>query len=115
MPAHRIERLNKDFKREISAALAGMKDARINEFLSVMRVEVAGDLSCAKVYIGSLKGFEEAVVACEVLKKAEGRVKTTLARALRVRKIPELRFIPDDSADYYSRINTILEGLKDER
>ena len=114
MPSHRTERLNKDFKREISAVLSGMKDDRINEFLSVMRVEVTSDLSYAKVYIGSLNGFEQAKAACDVLKKAEGYVKSVLAKNLRIRKIPELQFVPDDSADYYNKISTILEGLKDE-
>lgn len=113
MPAHRTERLNKDFKREISAILSNMKDARIHAFLSVMRVQVTSDLSYAKVYIGSLNGFKEAREACDVLKKAEGHIKSTLAKTMRIRKVPELSFIPDDSVDYYNKINTILEDLKD--
>lgn len=113
MPAHRIERLNQDMKRELSAILSNMKDARINAFLSVMRVEVTSDLSYAKVYIGSLNGFEEAQEACKVLKTAEGHIKSTLAKTVRMRKVPELRFIPDDSVDYYNKISTILEGLTD--
>ncbi|MEG0913407.1 MAG: 30S ribosome-binding factor RbfA [Oscillospiraceae bacterium] len=114
MPAHRVDRLNKDFKREISSILSEMKDARVNQFLSVMRVEVTSDLSYAKVYIGSLNGFEQAKEACAVLKVAEGHVKTELSKRLRIRKVPELTFIPDDSAEYYNRINTIIEGLKNE-
>lgn len=114
MPSHRVDRLNKDFKREISSILSGMKDSRVNTGLSVMRAEVTSDLSYAKVYIGSLSGGEAAREACEVLKKAEGHIKTELAHRLSIRKIPELTFIPDDSVDYYNRINTILEGLKHE-
>lgn len=114
MPAHRVDRLNKDFKREISSILSGMKDARVNQYLSVMRAEVTSDLSYAKVYIASLNGFAEAQAACAVLARAQGHVKTELARRLRIRKIPELQFIPDDSVDYYNKINTILEGFKHE-
>lgn len=113
MPSYRTDRLNKDFKREISIILQNMKDARINEFLSVMRVEVTNDLSFAKVYIGSLKGAEAAKEASAVLQKAEGHVKSTLAKTLKIRKIPELTFVPDDSVDYYNKISNILEGLKD--
>ena len=113
MPTHRTDRLNKDFKREISAILMNMKDARVNTFLSVMRVEVTGDLSYAKVYIGSLNGSEQAKAACETLRKAEGHIKSELAQKLRIRKIPELRFVPDDSADYYHKINTIIEGFRE--
>ncbi len=111
MPSHRVDRLNKDFKREISEILAAMKDPRLNEFLSVMRVDVTSDLSFAKVYVGSLNGGESAKEACVLLRKAEGHIKTELAHRLRVRKIPELTFVPDDSTDYYNRINALLEGI----
>lgn len=115
MPSYRTDRLNQDFKREISLILQNMKDSRVNEFLSVMRVEVTNDLSYAKVYISSIKGYEAAKEACEVLKKAEGHIKSSLAKTLKVRKIPELTFIPDDSVEYYDKISSILEGLKDEQ
>lgn len=114
MPSHRQDRLNSDFRREISAILNDMKDPRLDSLLSVTRVEVTNDLSYAKVYVGSLSGAEQAKAACEVLKKAEGHVKSELAKVLRIRKIPELIFIADDSVDYYNKINTILEGLKNE-
>lgn len=114
MPSHRVDRLDKDFKKEISAILSAMKDERLNEFLSVMRVEVTSDLSYAKVYIGSLKGSEEAKEACALLKKAAGHIKTELSKRLRIRKVPELSFISDDSVDYYNKINSIIEGLKNE-
>lgn len=114
MPSHRVDRLNKDFKREISSIFSQMKDGRVNQFLSVMRVEVTSDLSYAKVYVASLNGHEQAQEACEVLKKAQGHVKTELAKRLRIRKIPELQFIPDDSVDYYNHINTIIEGFSHE-
>ena len=111
MGSHRTERLNKDFKREISAILSSMKDNRVNEFLSVTRVEVTSDLSYAKVYIGSLKGYPQAVEACGVLSGAEGYIKTALAKTLRIRKIPSLRFIADDVVESYYKIQNILDGL----
>lgn len=114
MPSHRIDRLNEDFRREIAAILPSMKDARLNEGLSVMRVEVTSDLSYAKVHIGSLSGGEAAKDACALLKKAEGYVKTALSKKLRIRKIPALTFVPDDSVDYYNHIDKILKGLNNE-
>lgn len=113
MPSYRVDRLNKDFKRELSAILKNMKDTRLDDMLSVMRVEVTNDLSYAKVYVGSVRGAEAAKESSAVLQKAEGHVKSELARKLRIRKIPELTFIPDDSVDYYNKISGILEGLKD--
>lgn len=112
MPSHRIERLNKDFRKELSSVISGMKDPRLDEFLSVMRVEVTTDLSYAKAYIGSIHGGDAAREAVTVLAGAEGHIKTELSKRLKIRKIPEISFIADDSVDYYNKINSILEGLK---
>ena len=111
MPSHRLQRLNRDFKKELSALIMALKDPRIDSFLSVMRVDITGDLSYAKVYIGSIEGSKKAKEACEILSLAAGHMRSELASRLRVRKIPELQFIPDDTAEYADRINTIIEGF----
>ena len=113
MPSHRTERLNSDFRREIAMIITRMKDPRISPLLEVVRVRVTSDLSYAKVYIASVGGGEEAAEACKVLKSAEGYIKTELAHTMKnIRNIPSLDFVPDDSVDYYNRIDSILKGLK---
>jgi len=111
MPSHRQQRVNHDFKRELSYLIPALKDPRVDSFLSVMRVEVTNDLSYAKVYVGSIAGSEKAKEACGVLKTAAGHLRSQLASRLRIRKIPELQFIPDESAEYAERINSIIEGF----
>ena len=110
MPSHRSERINSDFRRELALCISKMKDPRIS-FLEVVRVKVTPDLNYAKVYIASISGGDAAAEACNVLKKAEGYIKTELAHTMNIRKIPALEFIPDDSVDYYNRIDSILKGL----
>ncbi len=114
MPSYRIARLNADFQREISTILTQMKDARLQTMLSVMRVEVTSDLSYAKVFVGAIEGAERAKEACAVLKKAEGHIRSELAKKLRIRKVPELVFVADDSVDYFNKINTIIKGFQHE-
>ncbi len=112
MPSHRTERLNSDFRRELAMIISRMKDPRISSLLEVVRVKVTSDLSFAKVYIASVGGGEEAAEACKVLQGAEGYIKTELAHTMKsIRKIPSLQFVPDDSVDYYNRIDSILKGL----
>ncbi|MBQ8995218.1 MAG: 30S ribosome-binding factor RbfA [Oscillospiraceae bacterium] len=113
MPSHRSERINADFRRELALIISKMKDPRIT-FLEVVRVKVTPDLNYAKVYIASISGGDAASDACEVLKKAEGYIKTELAHTMKIRKIPALEFIPDDSVDYYNRIDSILKGLNND-
>ena len=111
MPSHRQERINSDFRREIALQLTRMKDPRLDPLLEVVRVKVSSDLSYAKVYIASVNGGEAAARACEVLRKAEGHLKSELAKSMNIRRIPSLDFVADDSVDYYNRIDSILKGL----
>lgn len=114
MPSHRIERINSDFRRELALQLTRLKDPRLDPLLEVVHVKVSTDLSHAKVYIASVSGGEAAAEACKILKGAEGHLKTELAKSMNIRKIPALEFIPDDSVDYYNRIDSILKGLSKE-
>jgi len=111
MPSRRQERLNQDFKKEISLLIPTLKDPRIDSLLSVMRVDVTNDLSYAKVYIGSIGGYGKAKEACDVLKSAAGHLRSQLASTLSIRKVPELIFVADDSAEYAQRIDSIIEGF----
>ena len=94
--------------------LTRLKDPRLDPLLEVVRVKVSSDLSHAKVYIASVSGGEAAARACEVLKSAEGHLKSELAKTMNIRRIPALEFVPDDSVDYYNRIDSILKGLNTE-
>lgn len=112
MPTRRNQRINQDFKRELSLIIPTLKDPRLDSLLSIMRVEVTNDLSYAKVYVGSISGSKKAKEACDVLKAASGHLKSILAANLRIRKIPQLLFVPDDSVEYAIKIDSIIEGFK---
>lgn len=114
MASHRTERLNSDMQRELYAVIRKLKDPRITDFISVMRVEVTTDLSYAKVFIGSINGGDDAANACKVLKGASGHIRSEISRLLHIRKAPELSFIPDSSAEYYEKISTLLKQTEDE-
>ena len=99
--AYKQDRTAEDIKRIVTVIVSQLKDPRISEaMLTVVRAEVAHDLSFCKVYLSSLKGFDTAVEACKVLEKTvKGHVRTQLGKALTIRKVPEIRFIPDDSLE----------------
>ena len=110
MAGHRLERVTEDMHREIADILREMKDPRINGLISVVKVNVSGDLSVATVYISALQGQEAALGAVAILKKAGGFVRTELGRRLKIRKIPELRFVADDSILHSAKIAQILKS-----
>jgi len=118
--AYKQNRTAEDIRREISLIIGDLKDPRISEsMLTVVRTEVAHDLSYCKVYISSLNGIEAATEACRVLEKtAKGHVRSELGKTLTIRKVPDIKFIPDDtvekSFDLFKKLeedNKRLQGL----
>ena len=101
--------------REICAILRTVKDPRVPQLLSVVRVDVTNDLSYATCYISAFGGFEESKRSVEGLKSAAGYVRRELGQALSLRHVPELRFVADDSIEYSAKIKkTLSEVLKPE-
>lgn len=107
-----ISRLSEDVKREISVALRDIKDSRIaNGLVSVSHCELTNDLSYCKVYVSSLEGGEKTKDAVECLTAASGFFKKRINQRIKMRKIPELIFLPDNSLDYYDHISEVLNKL----
>ena len=90
-----LKRLSEDIKRELSAAVSGVKDPRVSKnFVTVTHCELTSDLSYCKVHIACLGG--------------EGRT----AKAVEgMRKMPEFIFLPDNSLEYSEHIEKIIAGL----
>ena len=99
--AYKQDRTAEDIKRELALIISELKDPRVAEaMLTVVRTEVAHDLSFCKVYLSSLNGIETAAEACRVLEKtAKGHVRSELGKVLTIRKVPDIRFIPDDTLE----------------
>ncbi len=99
--SYKSDRTAEDIKREITALVRELKDPRVDPVtLTVVRAEVAHDLSYCRAYISSLHGIEEAQAACKVLNGgAKGYIRRELGSRIAIRKTPDLRFIPDDSVE----------------
>ena len=108
MSSHRIDRVSEDMKRSLSSIIRELKDPRISTMLSVVRVEVSGDMSYAKVYVSALEGLEKTQESVKGLKSAAGYIKRDLSHAVKMRKMPDLTFIADNSIAHGSEIARII-------
>ncbi len=120
MSGYRMDRTSEDILRELTAILRHVKDPRVTQaMLSIVRIEVSGDMSYATVYVSAMEGLDAAKTAVQGLKSAAGYMRHALGEALRLRHVPELRFVADDSIAYSARIaQTLAEierGGKDEQ
>ncbi|MBR5496748.1 MAG: 30S ribosome-binding factor RbfA [Clostridia bacterium] len=100
MSMYKNDRTAEDIKREITAVIRELKDPRVQgKLLTVVRIELASDLSFGKVYISALEGIETAKTAVKGLENANGMIRRELLHRLKLRKSPELKFVADDSVE----------------
>jgi ribosome-binding factor A len=90
-----------------------IKDPRIG-FLTITRVSMSDDLKLARVYYSVLGTEEEREKSEEGLKSARGFIKKLLGQRTRLKYLPDLVFLFDDSYEKEKHIESILEKLKDE-
>ena len=107
-----LKRLSEDIKRELSSAVSGVKDPRVSKnFVTVTHVELTSDLSYCQVHIACLGGEGRTAKAVEGMTAASGYFKKAIAARIRMRKMPELIFLPDNSLEYSAHIEEILAKL----
>ena len=99
MAGYRIDRITEDIKRELVLILREVMDPRVSEMLTIVKVDVSSDLSYCKVYVSDVSGIETAKESVKGLKAASGFIRRRLGSSLRLRKVPELKFIADDSIE----------------
>ena len=115
MGSYRMDRVGEDIMRELTAILRTVKDPRVTGLVSIVRADVTRDLSYATVYISSMDGIEAAKTAVKGLRSAAGYMRRELGLALKLRHVPELRFVAADSIAYSSHIADTLKHLETEK
>ncbi|MBR2480470.1 MAG: 30S ribosome-binding factor RbfA [Clostridia bacterium] len=116
-----IERVNSEIMKELMSLIRNeLKDPRVRDckMLSIMRVDTTGDLKYAKVYV-SVMDHENPQEVIKGLNASAGFLRNALFNRLKIRAVPNLIFVLDDSIDYGFKIEQILKqinakGNKDE-
>ncbi len=112
--SERTERLDELLQQEISRILAReVQDPRIG-FVTVTRVEVTPDLRHARVWVSIIGQPGERKEAFRALGRAMPFVRHELG-VLRLRRIPELHLLLDDSIERGTRVMQILDDLEEGR
>ena len=100
--------------KEISMILSqDLNDPKLG-FATVSEVRTAPDLSVARVYVSFLGKNYKKRDGLETLRRSKGFIKSLLAKRLKMRKIPDLTFIVDETIDQAQRIDEIINRGKTE-
>ena len=108
----KTERIANLLVREISDILMNEVYDEDIKFVTITACKVDTDLSLAQVYCTVLNESKKDKCLKD-LNAAKGFIKTELAkRKLEIRKIPDLRFIYDESISYGKKIENIIKDIK---
>jgi ribosome-binding factor A len=109
----RVYRVADEIQRLIVDALRRkVRDDRF-KWVSVTSVDVSKDLSYAKIYYTSLSKEVSETDLSHAFNKARGFFRSYLAQELKLRIVPNLRFIFDDSLEYGQKMSDLIDQAKE--
>ena len=105
----RPQRVGDQIQRELAELLRlQIKDPRIG-MVTVTAVDVAPDLSHAKIFVTHLGGSEQATAIVSALQHTAGYLRRELSHRLKLYSVPELRFFYDDSIESGIRLSKLID------
>ena len=108
----KIKKLAIDIQREISFIINNkVKDPRIG-FTTVTDTRLSPDGKYLDIYVSIMDKDGQPGKRLDALKKCSGFIKKNLTRRMRLRSVPELKFIYDGSIDRGLKISEILKEIK---
>jgi len=111
--SQRTDRLDSQIQQELSELLQReMKDPRLG-FATITRVETAGDLGHARVWVSVLGDEEERGRTMDALRVATPWLRRRLGERLSLRHVPELTVRLDDSIASGDRVLRLLHDLEE--
>ncbi len=112
--SRKIERVNSLFREEISDLLRReVKDPRLSGVFSITEVIISQDLRHANIYVSMMGSEEEKKGVMSGLESASGFIRRELAHRLKMRRIPELIFVRDDSIERGTRLLKLLDEVSE--
>ena len=104
----RVDRLNELLVRILAEEVERIDDDRLG-FLTVTAVETDRDLSMARVFVTSDVDDDDELL--EALLELRPRLHRAIGDQARLRRVPPLDFVVDDTVRSADRIEEILRGL----
>ncbi|MCK5566943.1 MAG: 30S ribosome-binding factor RbfA [Actinomycetia bacterium] len=110
----RIKKLAIDIQREISFIInTRIKDPRVG-FVTVTDTRLSPDGKHLDIFVSIMGKDDPKKKRLIALKKSSGFIKKNLIQRMRLRNVPELKFIYDDSVDRGLKISQILKEIDED-
>ncbi|MDR0927538.1 MAG: 30S ribosome-binding factor RbfA [Ignavibacteria bacterium] len=113
----RTEKIGSAIKRALSLHISQIASANRLGLASVSMVKLSRDLSVASVFISVFVPTSVDIDAAKSsllghIESQNGRLRSIVAKEVRMRFIPELRFFLDNTLEEMERIDTLINKVK---
>ena len=98
-------------KREISSLIPILMRNHSVGFITITHVRMTDDLGIAYLYFTDMAGAEQAKNSLEKLNNSLGFIRSKLAKSLRLRVVPNLKFFIDDAGIWLGYLSVQVERL----
>ncbi len=106
----RVDKINSQIKRELTYIIQQELDDPHLGLVSIVSVDTSKDLSISKVFFSVFGGDVDKVIS--VFESMKKFIRGVLAERMRIKYIPDLKFISDDSIEYSVNIHKKIEEVK---
>lgn len=112
----RTERLSAVIQRDLGKIIQKSYQ-RSGSFITITKVDVTEDLLIAKVFISVYAPGKDEDAIFAHLEEQKVNIRKELASKIRhqVRRIPELHFINDETAEYVEKMENLFQKIRKER
>lgn len=109
----RTDRIAEMLQRKLAQLIQQeVKDPRLTNLITISAVTVTRDLGHAKVYFTVLT--DDPNVTAVILNTAASYLRSALAKTVKLRTVPQLHFIYDESIEYGKRLSRLIDEVNKE-
>lgn len=105
----RAQRIADLLQKALAVLLQQQMDDERFRFVTITGVTLSRDLSYAKVYVSTLTENDQIKALIHALNRAAKTMRYHLAKEVKLRVIPELKFIYDESTAHGFRISALID------
>lgn len=108
----RSRRVGEQVQRELAPMVRRLAQDGGLGLVTITHVDVSPDLAHAKVLVSILGAPRGSAHAVSELNESAGALRHHLAHSMRLRSVPRLRFVFDESVEEAARINALLDEVR---
>jgi len=107
----RPDRIGDQIRAEVAQLLSReLQDPGLG-FVTVTRVHVTADLQIARIYYTTMGDDRARRRTAEALQRARPFIRRSIGSRLRLRRVPEIEFIFDESIEQHERLERLIQEI----